>query len=161
MAEERRGRPWLAWGLATAVLGACTGPAAAPPPVPAPTTVTVSYSMNYALAELSGLHLGMKPDEVEAMIQGPCAPRSYFGGTRTGGVTELVCSMRGERGGTVWVGFSKPAAGQNAWRIFFKRRGQGEQKPLEMWWRRDRTNLRVIGEPDGLRFELWDRGLNH
>lgn len=153
---------------------------AVPPPTPPVPETKVTYAIDYALLEVTGVHLGMTPDDVLGVVDGACAPKGYYGGKVEGGVTELVCTVGGyEDRGVVRVGFGKPANGHRAWRVYYRRKGpntrqaplireiiakygppNGEQVPLEMWWREDHKNLRVIGDKDGLRVQIWDRSLN-
>ena len=154
-------------------------------PIPVATTPTdaavrVSYSMDYALVELTGVRLGMSPEEVTQVVDGRCVPLRHQGSRSDGGVTELFCTYEdGEAKKRLRVGFSNPDDGQRAWRIYLNHPGpntrqapviqaleekfgapRGDQKPLEIWWRDDLTTLRVFGQRDGLRLELWDRSLS-
>ncbi len=153
-------------------------PPAPPPEAPAPAPET-EVSLDTALQELTGLKLGMTADEVRKSARVKCKPKGFFGGKEIGGVTELVCTLDGGEGGVVRAGFSKPEKGHKAWRIYLKLTGdytryspvilnmlrtygppKGEHTPLEIWWRQDILNLRIIGEKDGLRLQLWDIRLN-
>ncbi len=159
--------------------------ACAAKPIPAATTPTdegvrIDYSMDYALVDLTGVRLGMSPEEVTRVVDGPCVPLRRQSGRSDGGVTELFCTYEdGEGKNRLRVGFSNPDDGQKAWRIYLNHPGpntrqapviqaleekfgppRGEQKPLEIWWRDDLTTLRVFGQRDGLRVELWDRSLS-
>ncbi len=159
--------------------------ACAAKPIPAATTPTgagvrVSYSMNFALVDLTGVRLGMSPEEVTKVVDGPCVPLRHQGGRSDGGVTELFCTYEDGAGkNRLRIGFSNPDDGHRAWRIYLNLPGpntrqapaiqalekkfgppRGEQKPLEIWWRDDLTTLRVFGQRDGLRVELWDRSLS-
>lgn len=170
----------IGWIALIALLAGCAAKEqAAPAPAPQP---RAAYSIDYALFEATGVHLGMLPADVLEVVDGICAANGYFGGKVEGGVTELVCTINGDGDGgrsIIRVGFAKPTIGHRAWRIYYRRKGpnsreaplireiiarygppRGEQWPLEMWWRDDRKNLRIIGEAGGLRVQLWDRSLN-
>ncbi|MDH5748772.1 MAG: hypothetical protein OEY85_05630 [Rhodospirillales bacterium] len=161
-------------------LSGCATEESAPAPVdlpaPAPETKNV---LSVALQDFTGLKLGMTVDEVLASARGECSPKGYFGGDENGSVTELVCMLEENEGGVVRVGFSKPEKGHKTWRLYLKLTGdptrdspvilkmleaygppKGEHMPLELWWRQDRQNLRIIGEKEGLRLQLWDIRLN-
>jgi len=145
-----------------------------------PDPVIVTYAMDFALVDLTGIRLGMNPDEVEAAVDGRCLPLRRAGGREEGGVTELFCTYdESKEKKEVRIGFSNPKQGHRAWRIYLDLKGpnkrnapmihkleekygppRGDQKPLEVWWREDFKTLRVFGKSDGLRVELWDRSLS-
>lgn len=167
------------FALSLLLAGCAAKEQAVPAPAPQP---RIAYAIDDALLEATGVRLGMVPADV--LEAADCAPNGYYGGKVEGGVTELVCTVGGSGdesggGGIIRVGFGKPSTGHRAWRIYYRRRGpnsrdapliqemiarygrpRGEQRPLEMWWRNDRKNLRIIGEADGLRVQVWDRTLN-
>lgn len=136
-------------------------------------------SLDRALMDLTGVRLGMNLEEVTSAVDGRCVPLHHVGGRPDGEVTELFCTFHGREGRNLLrIGFSNPEAGQKAWRIYLNEYGpntrnaptireiekkygppKGDKEPLEMWWRENFKTLRVLGESQGLRVELWDRSL--
>lgn len=165
--------------LASCAAPPVEAPREAPPAVPA-----AAGNLGKALVAIDrlGLRLGMTEAQVRAVVPGICTTKGHYN-AGTGPATELLCLV--PVGGTavdrglLRLAMSSPEAGHRVWRIDYERR-QGEgagssvvqalrdrygppravHVPLEMWWRAGGENLRLIGEPKGLRIQVWDRSLN-